>query len=269
MSIQAYKKRPHEKVYLNIFPACFILCLGFTSYTQTVYAQFPNGETHIQLSTDTAVCDQDLGIVEVNVDAFGALGSALGSVKRHYNPFGDSPDQGLVGTIFEWKTSFCKEDSTGTASQSWFQNNEMQATNPVVSVTDGEVSSEFVHDGVRVNMRYWLDCTTINYCYRLSNESNDTIPSISLTPYLDPDLYFGSGGLSNDYGAASSARPKTLWAFDTGSDVTIPTSYVGIKTLGNDSYLNSWEVGSYSGQRIRIQTTNNGCTVLRNDINRN
>ena len=145
----------------------------------------------------------------------------------------------------------------------------MQATNPVVSVTDGEVSSEFVHNGVRVNMRYWLDCTTINYCYRLSNETNDTIPSVSLTPYLDPDLYFGSGGLSNDYGAASSARPKTLWAFDTGDDVTIPTSYVGIKTLGVDSYLNSWEVSSYSGQRSRIQTTNNGCTVLSNDINLN
>ena len=121
MWTQAYKKAPDKKVYINIFLACFILCLGFTSYTQTVYAQFPNGETHIQLSTDTAVCDPDLGTVEVNVDAFGALGSALGSVKRHYNPFGDSPDQGLVGTVFEWKTSFAKRIPPATPLKAGFK----------------------------------------------------------------------------------------------------------------------------------------------------
>jgi hypothetical protein len=102
----------------------------------------------------------------------------------------------------------------------------------------------------------------------LTNESNTVIPTIALTPYMDGDLYFGTGGLSNDYGAASLGRPKTLWEFDEGDDPTAPTTYVGITTLGDDNYLNSWEVGSFSEQRTRIARTTSGCTVLRDDINR-
>ena len=76
--------------------------LTLMAIVSTSHAQFPGGGTRTFLTTDTAVCDPDLGTVEVNVDAFGALGSALGSTNRHYNPFEDIPDQGYVSTIFEW-----------------------------------------------------------------------------------------------------------------------------------------------------------------------
>lgn len=268
MSDQTNKTASQWNYYSKLPLLILSIGIGLLLNHQTVHAQFPGGGTHIFLSTDTAVCDPELGSVEVNIDAFGALGSALGSSNHHYNPFNDMPDQGMVRTIFEWKTFFCKETSSGTASGGWLNNRAMGSTNPTVSVTDGEVTSEFLYQGVRVNLRYWLDCTTIRYCYRLTNESNNVIPTIALTPYMDGDLYFGTGGLSNDYGAASLGRPKTLWEFDEGDDPTAPTTYVGITTFGEDNYLNSWEVGSFSEQRTRIARTSGGCTVLRNDINR-
>ena len=246
----------------------FIVLGGLLFLLPTVsFAQFPGGGARTFLETESAVCDPDLGTVQVNVDAFGAVGSALSSTNRHYNPFDDSPDQGYVSTIYEWKTFFCKETPSGTASGSWLNDSAMSVT-PTVSLTNGEVTSEFVYQGVRVEMRYWLDCTTLKYCYTLTNESNDVIPTIALTPYMDGDLYFGTGGLSNDYGAASLGRPKTLWQFDEGDDPAQPTTYVGITTLGEDNFLNSWEVGSFSEQRSRVASISNGCKVLRDDINR-
>lgn len=255
--------RPLSRVSLGVLSALIMMC----SSPLVSVAQFPGGGARTFLTTDTAVCDPDLGTVEVDVDAFGALGSALSSTNRHYNPFDDIPDQGYVSTIFEWKTFFCKETPSGTASGTWLNDRAVSA-NPTVSVTNGEVQSEFILQGVRVNMRYWLDCTTLKYCYTLTNESNDVIPTIALTPYMDGDLYFGTGGLSNDYGAASLGRPKTLWQFDEGDDPEQPTTYVGITTIGDDDFLNSWEVGSFSEQRNRIASISNGCTTLRNDINR-
>lgn len=231
------------------------------------YAQFPGGGTQTYLETDDAVCDPENGTVKVNVDAFGSLGSALSSQWRHFNPFDDMPDQSDVSTIYEWKTFFCKETPSGTASGSWLTRSSMSSVSPTVSITNGEVQSEFIYQGVRVEMRYWLDCTTLKYCYTLTNESNEVIPVISLTPYMDGDLYFGQASLSDDYGAASLGRPKTLWQFDEGDDPELPTTYVGITTLGDDDFLNSWEVGSFSEQRGRIASISNGCRVLRNDIN--
>ena len=106
-------------------------------------------------------------------------------------------------------TYFCKESSIGTASGDWLTDRDL-SVNPTVSLTDGE-HPEFVFQGVRVNLRVLANCTTVKYCYTLTNESNDVIPTIALHPYMDGDLYFGTGGLSNDYGAASLGRPKTLW----------------------------------------------------------
>lgn len=259
-----------SRFYILTRFALSILVLSFmlSPNIASVYAQFPGGASHIFVTTDNAICDPELGAVEVNIDAFGALGSALSSSNHHYNPFDDMPDQGMVRTIYEWKTFFCKETSAGTASGGWLNARSMSGTNPTITVSNGEVTSEFIYQGVRVNLRYWLDCTTIKYCYTLTNESSDVIPTIALTPYMDGDLYFGTGGLGNDYGAASLGRPKTLWEFDEGDNPNEPTTYVGITTIGDDDFLNSWEVGSFSEQRIRIARTSGGCTVLRNDINR-
>ena len=237
--------------------------------TSAAWAQFPGGGDSILLSTDSAVCDPERGLVEADVDAYGALGSAIGSSNRyHYNPFDDFPDQEFVSTIFEWKTFLCRTDANGNTAGTWLEDDDMGSSPATVSVVDGEIRSEFTLHGVQVNLRYELACTQINYCYRFTNVSNSTIQTVAVTPYMDGDLYFGTGGLGNDYGASSLGSPKTLWQFDEGDDPESPTTYVGISGIGMvDDYLNSWEIGRFSDQRTRIGSTTNGCTELRNDIN--
>ena len=106
MSDQTNKTASQWTYYSRLPLLILSIGIGLLLNHQAAHAQFPGGGTHIFLSTDTAVCDPELGSVEVNIDAFGALGSALGSSNHHYNPFNDMPDQGMVRTIFEWKTFF-------------------------------------------------------------------------------------------------------------------------------------------------------------------
>ena len=103
----SYSASPlRDRFVKRVFGSVLKVFTLLTLTSSISYAQFPGGGTRTFLTTDVAVCDPDLGTVEVNVDAFGALGSALGSTNRHYNPFDDIPDQGYVSTIFEWKTFF-------------------------------------------------------------------------------------------------------------------------------------------------------------------
>jgi len=252
----------------------YLLPILLTSLVSSAaWAQFPGGGDSILLSTDQAVCDPELGLVEVDIDAYGALGSSISNSSRyHYNPFDDFPDQSFVSTIFEWKAFMCRVDAQGGVAGDWLADDGFGGTPssvvPSVSVVDGEVRSEFTLHGVQVNLRYELQCTNINYCYRFTNVSNSVIQTVAITPYMDGDLYFGTGGLGNDYGATSLGSPKTLWEFDEGDDPESPTTYVGIAGIGNaDDYLNSWEVGRYRDQANRIENTGNGCTVLNNNIN--
>ena len=237
------------------------------------WAQFPGGQGSINFTTvGQDGCDPELGLVEVDVDAYGALGSAVREGGRHhYDPFADAANQGFVRTVFEWQSFLCRVDANGAAAGTWLEAGEYQGIPATVQVRDGEVHSEFTANGVRVNLRYHLDCTTIEYCYTFRNVGNTPLQTVSITPYLDGDLFFGEGGLGNDYGATSIGSPKTLWEFDEGDDPAAPTTFVGIYGVGrSDDFLNSWEIGSYSDQRRRIASMENGsCTVLRSDINRN
>lgn len=237
----------------------------------SVWAQFPGGGDSILLTTDQAVCDPELGSVKADVDAYGALGSSIdNSDWYHYDPYNDFPNQGNVSTIFEWMTYFCRVDGQGRVAGTWLTQGfgGINEDPESVTVSNGQVHSRFTLHGVQVDLRFELLCTNINYCYTFTNTSDSVIQTISLTPYMDGDLYFGEGGLGNDYGATSLGSPKTLWEFDEGDDPESPTTYVGIAGIGNaDDYLNSWEIGRYSDQRRRIGSTTGGCTVLRNNIN--
>ena len=246
-----------------------ILFFAIVLSSHIAWAQFPGGGNSYEFATDAAVCDPELGLVEVEVDAYGAVGSAISNSDRHhYNPFDDFPDQEFVRTIFEWKTFMCKTSATGSTEGKWLTSSALSGVQPIVSVTNGEVFNEFTTMGIEVDLSYKLNCTGLQYCYQMTNVSNSSIQTIALTPYMDGDLYFGTGGLSNDYGATSSGSPQTLWEFDEGDDPEEPTTYVGISGIANaDDFLNSWEVGSFSDQRNRIDDIDGGCHVLRNDIN--
>jgi hypothetical protein len=243
-------------------------------YSSWAWAQFPGGASSITLETDQAVCDPERGVVEAQLNSYGALGSAIQNSSRyHYDPLeqdGSIDDQGFVSTIFEWKAFLCRTNADGQTQGSWLTDGSASGTRPTIQVVDGEVFSQFSILGVQVDLRFKLNCTAIEYCYRMTNISNNSIQTVAISPYMDGDLFFGTGGLSNDYGATSLGSPKTLWEFDEGDDPESPTTYVGISSLAMaDDFLNSWEVGAFSEQRSRIESINSGsCTVLNNNINR-
>ena len=84
-----------------------IIILLTLMYSSWAWAQFPGGASSITLETDQAVCDPERGIVEAQLNSYGALGSAIQNSSRyHYDPLeqdGSIDDQGFVSTIFEWK----------------------------------------------------------------------------------------------------------------------------------------------------------------------
>ena len=66
-----------------------ILALSFmlSPKIASVYAQFPEGESSYRFATDPTACDPELGFLEVDVDAYGAVGSVISlSDRHHYNP---------------------------------------------------------------------------------------------------------------------------------------------------------------------------------------
>ena len=139
---------------------------------------------------------------------------------------------------------------------------------PEAEIFDDQLLSQFTSLDLDVSARFRLNCNVLEKCYRFRNLAGQILSTVALTHYLDGDLNF-VGSFTNDYGATSLGRPQTLWEFDEGDDPSQPTTFVGVYALhGGDDFLNSWEIGQYSEQRSRIASTDNGCTVLRNDINR-
>ena len=213
-------------------------------------------------------CDATLGDVRLIVDAFGATGSASGGGRACFDPAGDEPDDGMVSTIFESMAFLCTERANGTTEGNWLDTGETRNVPYDAVRVEDEVTSNFSIQDLAVEARFRLDCAVLEKCYRFTNTSSESIPVVALTHYMDGDLYFGDGGLGNDYGATSQGFPKTLWEFDEGDDPEEPTTYVGLYPLpGGGDLLESWEIGRFSEQKNRIANVNFGCTTLANNIN--
>jgi hypothetical protein len=134
-------------------------------------------------------------------------------------------------------------------------------------MVDGHLETVFEIGGLEVQGNFFLNCTQMEQCYTFTNVSDVDLPIVSITPYIDGDLYF-NGGLGNDYGGTSVGAPKTLWEFDEGDNPEEPTTFLGLHGLaGADQFLTSWEIGEYSEQRSRIMDMDFGCTILANNIN--
>ncbi len=222
-----------------------------------------------RLTTDPAMCMPDLGRVELEIDAYGATGTAveIGGGAR-YDPFMDLPGQaqGLVSTVFEAMAFLCTT-SNGVTSGTWLESGEMDRVNPLVQRDGADVIAQYAVNGLEVNARYRLDCTVLERCYTFTNVSGQRIDVLSLTPYIDGDLFF-NGGLGNDYGATGLGAPRTLWEFDEGDNPEEPSTFIGMSGGDRDDRrLTSWEVGRYSEQRGRIESMQGGCTILGNDLN--
>lgn len=229
----------------------------------------------VSTSSDTFVmetqsgCDPTLGSVQLGIDAFGATGSASGGSRACYDPADDLPDQGSVSTIFESAAFLCTESANGQVTGNWLDTGDTRNVPFDTVRIDDEVTSTFNMNGLAVEARLRLDCTVLEKCYRFTNTGDEFLPVLALTHYMDGDLYFGDGGLGNDYGATSQGSPKTLWEFDEGDNPEEPTTFVGLYPLpGGGDLMQSWEIGQYSEQRRRIANHAFGCTTLLNNLNR-
>lgn len=216
-----------------------------------------------------AGCDPTLGTVRLGIDAFGATGSASGGARACYDPADDQPNQGMVSTIFESMAFLCTESAGGEVTGNWLDTGETSGVPYDAVRIDDEVTTTFSMNALSVEARLRLDCTVLEKCYRFTNNTTEFVPIVALTHYMDGDLYFGDGGLGNDYGATSQGYPKTLWEFDEGDNPEEPTTFVGLYPLpGGGDLLQSWEIGQYSEQKRRIANYAFGCTTLLNNLNR-
>ena len=223
------------------------------------WAQFP-------LSTDP-FCDPELGQVQFSIDAFGSFGSAVSvGTNSEFNPSDDFPDQGFVRTMFESMPFLCRTFSNGGTEGNWLEAGRLNAQ-AQAQQQGNDVTSSFSAVGVEVDATYRLNCTILEQCYTFTNVSGQTMDILALTPYIDGDLYFGQGGLGNDFGATSFGLPKTLWEFDEGDNPQEPSTFVGMYSLNpRDPYLHSWEIQRFPVLRGDIGEVADGCYPLRNSI---
>ncbi|MCA9545365.1 MAG: hypothetical protein KC613_13265, partial [Myxococcales bacterium] len=216
-----------------------------------------------------AACDvAQTGTLSMGLDVFGSFGSAT-DIRQdaRYNPPDDQPDRGAAGTVYESMPFLCRSQG-GRASGAWLEYGDQRAV-AVQADGDGDsLSSEYVINGVRVNMEAAFECDLLTQCWTFTNETGALLDELAIIHYVDGDLFF-EGNFSNDFAASSLGVPRTIYEFDTGDDPQEPTTQLALfGTDPEDAYLTGWEVGEYSESRARIANTANGCAPLRNGITR-
>lgn len=252
------------RIQLTILVALGLALASVEALAQNRCNFAPNVPADVHRMSTGPECDPELGRVTLEIDDFGSTGTSSGGGAACFDPVNDVPDEGLVSTIFRSQAFLCRSIGEN-AEGSWMGG---RGANAETRVEDGEVFSEFTTNGVRIEARYRLNCTVLEKCYTLTNDSGQVMNTVAITHYMDGDLYFGDGGLGNDYGATNLGEPKTLWEFDEGDNPAEPTTFVGMYSFnGGNDFLHSWEIGSFPDQANRIENINFGCSGLQNNIN--
>lgn len=256
----------------SLFTICAVLCAS-----QSVWAHDCDESTGLRDSIfqSDSSCKSDKGMVMLSIDKCGTFGSSLDVGDACFDPNDTRFSNGYRKTVFESMPFLCYTQG-GSTKGSWLTESR-SATSSYISgpissrMEDGVLHSSFSYEGLQIDARFELDCTTLKHCYSFTNTTSATISEIAITPYLDSDLYFGEDPiLANDYGAAASGSPKTLWVFDGMTDDEVssnPAPFIALESL-DDRSLDSWEIGQYSEQRYYIEDISGGCAHLRNDIHR-
>ena len=222
-------------------------------------------------SSDQCLLDET-GRVRVQVDSFGAFGSATSAGGRAmYDP---SPtDEGIdwpeESTTFESMAFLCMAGPGGRNPRgSWLETGRNGLNPAQFEMVDDTLVSDFEFARVDVHLEAQLNCNVLTSCYRFTNNTGEDLDTLALTHYIDADLYF-VGGLGNDYGGMRAGPPMTVYQFDQGDDPDEPTTFIGLSSNDPaDRFVTGWEVGEFSEQRTRIGSVGGGCTVLRDDIQR-
>ncbi|MEE2785801.1 MAG: hypothetical protein VX589_00580, partial [Myxococcota bacterium] len=244
-----------------------IVILLVVFWTPVAFAQFDRTQQCIDLSgpwemnnppqgkhlmmTDPNSCDMENGQVKLVLDDYGSTGSSTSGGLACFDPFDDRPDDRLRSTIFESMAFLCRTSGADVQGE-WLEGSSQSGGVPVVRVVDGEVFSDFNTVGLRVEGRFRLNCSILEKCYTVTNTTGAEMQTVALTHYMDGDLFFRAGNLSDDFGATSDGAPKTLWQFEEG-DIGVdgqPATFVGMYALGGgNEFLQSWEVGSFPDQK--------------------
>jgi len=220
-------------------------------------------------------CLDDQGHVELRVDSYGAFGSATSvGDSDHAGHFDPAPNEDGVDwprqkTVFESMAFLCVEDAGGRRPRGTWLEQGRRGDNPAdFHLEDDVLTSEWEWRGVQATLRAELVCNVLTECFRFTNNTGGELGTVALTHYIDGDLFY-VGHHDNDYGGTEAGPPRTVYEFDSGDDPNAPTTYVGLAGSDpSDRLLTSWELGEFMEQRERIANVVGGCTVLRNDIQR-
>jgi len=246
--------------YKTSLPLCASL-IASALLSPTAGAAPVSGSTTFSTS---ATCDPELGEVSLELDVYGTYGSAAPTDSpAAFNPAGDMPDAGAQRTVYESKPFLCIERG-GSRNGRWLLNSDSPPSYSAERVGD-TMTSTFTYDGVTVRQTATFDCTKLTQCWRFTNNGAQALESVSITPYIDGDLYFN--GVLSDYGGTSSGIPRQVYEYDEGDDPNEPTTQLALYGEDpTDRYLTSWEISEFSESRNRIADTSTSCPQLRNGI---
>ena len=201
------------------------------------------------------------GGLRVELDAFGAFGSSVGSdaTNAFYNPIGDIEES---GTTFEsgvairvgsqgtrtFLTSgsiggsgsltnpgFTEESQQSATSTFGFANLNFGLTQEVIPIFNEQVRTG----------------STLVQTYTITNPTTDTV-NFELIRYLDGDLGF-DGSISDSGGRLVSGGEEIIFQTDSGDNPLASTTFVGITANGGSTTEpGRYEIDSYSGLLNRI-----------------
>lgn len=230
------------------------------------------------------------GGLRVEVDEFGAFGSAVGSQETgnaFYDPVGDIEE---AGTVFEsgvalrvgdtGERTFLTSGAIGTSGNllgSGFDRTDETNLSSSFSVEGLDfVLEQAVADTLQGEQRVG---SLLTQTYTITNPGNETL-EFELVRYFDGDLDF-DGSLIDGGGRLFSNGQETLFETDSAGDPSNATTFVGITgeggALGGESddgrSTNRFEIDSFSGLRDRLIAgtalddiiENNGQDVDAND----
>lgn len=224
----------------------------------------PVARSHTLTTSDN--CDiEQTGRVSLELDVYGSFGSSTSwGGDAEFDAPGDQPDAGARGTVYESMPFLCRTQA-GQTSGEWLEREPLRSRAQADGTAD-QLTSQYRVDGVAVDMVATLDCNVLTQCWTFTNQTGARLDSLSITPYIDGDLYF-AGNFANDYAGTSVGIPRVIYEFDDGDDPDAPTTQLAL--YGNDPddrFLTGWEIGEFQESRSRIGSTDDGCAPLRNGI---
>ena len=238
-----------------------LLTLLLSPAYSPLYADPVNGSTAFSTA---ASCDSSVGDISLELDVYGSYGSAAPtSSPANFDPAGDQPDVGAKKTVYESMPFLCV-DQNGSATGRWLAD-ELSPPSYVAERQGDTMTSTFTYAGVQVRQEATFECNTLRQCWTFTNNTGAPITSVSITPYIDGDLFFN--GTISDYGGTSAGIPRKIFEYDEGDDPDAPTTQLVL--YGDDpqdSYLTSWEIAQFSESKTRIANVSGGCPQLRNGL---